>query len=244
MKFRLLILPLFLAGTLSAVYLLPQAGAIAQSAISMSLPNFSGKWVLKRIPPSQKELEVLAKDTQFAKAICLKPRPGEWTSDGNPVCDRVDLSIVLSGYDLNNSIHRPERCMPAQGHTILSSSDVKVNLKDGKEVTMRRLLSVQRVTTSDDRKQGFDLNCVTYYFFVGHDQLVYDHLTRTFVDMKDRLVRGMDQRWAYVSSSMWFGKIPYAGADLTVTEAEADQKLQSFLTDLLEEQIDWDQIKS
>ena len=27
----------------------------------------------------------------------------------------VQASIVLSGHDLNDSIHRPERCLPAQG---------------------------------------------------------------------------------------------------------------------------------
>ncbi len=84
-------------------------------------------------------------------------------------------------------------------------------------------------------------NCVTYYFFVGHDRVTNDHLERTLVDMKDRLLRGMDQRWAYVSASMWYGKLPWI--DKEVTEAEADEKLRKFVTGFAENQIDWDQVK-
>ena len=32
--------------------------------------------------------------------------------------DEIQVSIVLSGQDMNTSIHRPERCLPAQGWTI------------------------------------------------------------------------------------------------------------------------------
>ena len=62
---------------------------------------------------------------------------------------------------------------------------------------------------------------------MGHDQVTNDHLKRTFIDMKDRLVRGMDQRWAYVSVSMWYGKVPSIRTE--VTEEEADRKLRDFV---------------
>ena len=39
--------------------------------------------------------------------------------------DQVLVSIVLSGHDLDNSIHRPERCLPAQGWTIVDSKRPK-----------------------------------------------------------------------------------------------------------------------
>ena len=240
MKPRLLILPLFLLGSLSLIYFLPQAGAVADSAIKMELPGTLEKWHFQKIPPSKAELEALAKDTEFSKARCLKARPGEFTLKGYPVPDQVDLSIVLSGYDLNNSIHRPERCMPAQGHTILSSTDVTLKLQNGRDVTLRRLRSTQTVETEGGDAQ---LNCITYYFFVGHDQLIYDHLQRTIVDMKDRLIHGMDQRWAYVSASTWFGKIPIPEVNLNIPEEEADAKLQAFLGKLMEDQIKWEQIK-
>ena len=58
--------------------------------------------------------------------------------------------------------------------------------------------------------------------------------------MKDRLVLGMDQRWAYVSASMWYGKVPWIENEVTIEEA--DEKLREFLIEFGEEQIDWDMI--
>jgi hypothetical protein len=240
MNFKPLILPVVLVAGLGAVYFLPQAGSVANTAISMKLPEQEDSWSFRSIPPSPEELAVLASDTQFSKAICLKPRPGERTADGLLVPDRLDLSIVLSGYDLNNSIHRPERCMPAQGHTILSGTDVPLTLANGRTLTVRRLLSTQKLPTSADHKSSQELSCVTYYFFVGHDQTAHDHLQRTILDMKDRIVRGMDQRWAYASVSMWYGKVPWIEPE--VTEKEADEKVSAFLSEFAKDQIDWNQV--
>jgi len=235
------LLPLFLTGTLSAIYVLPKVGAVAQSAVKMELPESSGNWTLENQAASPEEIGTLAADTQFAKAVCLSPRPGEVNVDGYLIPDRLDLSIVLSGSDINNSIHRPERCMPAQGHNITSSSDQSLKLDNGREFPAKRLISVQRLPTNQERTEFLKLNCLTYYFFVGHDQVTNDHLGRTFIDIKDRLLHGMDQRWAYASVSMWYGKVPWIEKE--VTEAEADQKIRTFLIEFAEKQITWDQIK-
>ncbi len=236
------LLPLFLAGALSSVYLLPKVGAVAQSAVNMTLPDASGDWSFEKHYATEAELGTLAPDTEFSKATCLSARPGEMNRYGNPVPDIVQLSIVLSGADINNSIHRPERCMPAQGHNITSSSERTLKLPNGRQFAARRLVSIQSVRNqaNKEREEYVKYNCLTYYFFVGHDRVTDDHLGRTFLDIKDRLVRGMDQRWAYVSVSMWYGKVPYIEKD--VSEAEADAKLQKFLTEFAEEQIKWDQI--
>jgi len=242
MKPTSLILPVFVAAALSSVYFLPSAGDVAQSAIVMELPDTSGIWQFQKIPASDAEIGTLAKDTEFAKAICLSARPGEFDVNGNRIPDRIDLSVVLSGTDINNSIHRPERCMPAQGHQILESEDRLIELGNGREITVKRLKSVQRIPTNEERSEHLELSCVTYYFFVGHDRITNDHLGRTFLDMKDRLLNGMDQRWAYVSTSMWFGKMPWLDG-VEMPEAEVDKKLYDFVSDFAEQQIDWDQIR-
>jgi len=131
--------------------------------------------------------------------------------------------------------------MPAQGHNITSSSDQTLQLANGREFPVKRLISVQRMPTSKERTEYVKFNCLTYYFFVGHDQVTNDHLGRTLIDIKDRLLRGMDQRWAYASVSMWYGKVPWIEKE--VSEAEADEKISKFLTDFAGKQIDWDQIK-
>lgn len=242
MKWNAWWLPLLMGGVLSVVYVLPKAGKTAESAVKMELPGSTGGWSLEKLSASQDEIKILSDDTEFAKAICLRPRPGELTLDGYRVPDRVDLSVVLSGHDLNNSIHRPERCMPAQGHSINASGDVTLRMDNGLDFKAKRLRSVQSLKDPKTGRVVANYNCVTYYFFVGHDRITNDHLERTLIDMKDRLVRGMDQRWAYVSASMWFGNIPWI-AGKEVTEAEADEKLRKFLAGFSENQIDWHQVR-
>ncbi|MGD7653530.1 MAG: exosortase-associated EpsI family protein [Verrucomicrobiales bacterium] len=241
MKWSAWILPVVTGVTLSLVYLLPSAGEIGESAVKMNLPGVMSGWSFKSIPPSQEELGTLTPDTEFAKAICLKPRPGEISIEGSLIPDRADLSVVLSGHDLNNSIHRPERCMPAQGHNITSSKDVLFKLANGREFEAKRLGSTQRVRIGENGEESVSFDSLTYYFFIGHDRISNDHLERTLIDMKDRLLRGMDQRWAYVSVSMWYGKLPWIEKE--VSEEEADAKLQAFLRQFAEDQIDWKQVK-
>ncbi len=242
MKFKPLFLPLFLALTLGSVYFLPEVGAVAQSAVNMELPDTSGGWIFRGQPATEAELGALAPDTSFSKALCLSARPGEYNMFGEPIADLIQMSIVLSGADINNSIHRPERCMPAQGHNIMDSGDRTLTLPTGREFPAKRLVSVQSVRNNriTDREVYDKYDCLTYYFFVGHDEVTNDHLGRTFIDIRDRLVRGMDQRWAYVSASMWYGKLP--GIDVEISQEEADAKLQKFLVELAGRQINWDQI--
>ncbi len=243
MKHKAWLLPLLMGGSMGATYLLPKVGAVAQSAVIMKMPYHIGVWSFKEITASQDEISTLAPDTEFSKALCFSPRPGETNPDGYPIADWVDLSVVLSGSDINNSIHRPERCMPAQGHNITGSSDQILKLANGRQFTAKRLVSVQSVRNASNtkREEYLKYNCLTYYFFVGHDRVTNDHLARTFIDMKDRLFHGVDQRWAYISISMKYGKVPWITAK-EVSEAEADTKIQKFLADFSEHQIDWNQI--
>lgn len=241
MKFPYFLLPILLGCMLASVHLLPEAGEMAESAVKMELPQKTGDWQMRQIPVTALEQSILAADTRFAKAICLSPRAGEIDlASGQVVPDRVDLSIVLSGHDLNNSIHRPERCMPSQGHVIGSSSNVELDLPNGRKITARRLLSVQSLPTNEERTEYTSYNCVTYYFFIGHHRITQDHVMRTLWDMKDRLLLGMDQRWAYVSVSMWYGKVPWIDKEVPIEEADA--KLREFLFEFSGKQINWDMI--
>jgi hypothetical protein len=127
--------------------------------------------------------------------------------------------------------------MPAQGHNIIHSADRKIDIGNGRSVEVKRLRSVQRVPANEEGTEFLEYDCLTYYFFVGHDRITNDHYSRTFRDMKDRLLKGMDQRWAYVSTSMWFGN------KVGISEADADSKLTDFVMRFSEEQIAWDQVK-
>jgi hypothetical protein len=237
------ILPLFLGGSLSAIYFLPKVGATAQSAVNMELPHEMKGWSFVSQVATEAEIKTLAPDTKFSKAICYRERPGEINQYGNTAQDEIQLSIVLSGADINNSIHRPERCMPAQGHNITGSSAKVLHLLNGRELKAKRLVSIlaKQNLSVKDRQEYLKYNCLTYYFFVGHDRVSNDHLERTLLDMQDRLVRGMDQRWAYVTVTTTYGKAPGEEGE-GISEAEADAKLIGFLTELSEGQINWKQI--
>ena len=78
MKYRFLILPVLLAGLLASIHLLPAAGEMAKSAIDMDLPANAEDWILRPQAASQVEIDILAPDTRFSKAICLRPREGEF----------------------------------------------------------------------------------------------------------------------------------------------------------------------
>lgn len=238
-----LLLPVILSVGLASIHFLPAPGEMAKSAISMELPNSFGTWQAKHIPASPIEREILAPDTRFSKANCFRPRVGEYNlSTGNNIFDRIDLSVVLSGHDLNNSIHRPERCMPSQGHVISSSTNQSIGTFRGKELVAKRLLSVQSIPLNEEKTEYLNFDCVTYYFFVGSHRTTEDHLQRTLLDMKDRLLLGVDQHWAYVSVSMWYGELPWIENKISIDEA--DTKIKEFISMFAEEQINWDMIDS
>lgn len=237
---RLILLPLALGGVLGCVYFLPESGALAQSSIRMELPDSMDSWRFNKMPPSPREVEVLAKDTEFSKAVCVAPKPGEFTSDGRPIGERVDLSIVLSGSDITNSIHRPERCMPAQGHQIYGAHEGTITTPAGHEFPAQELVSMQTLPLDEKGEKTAQLHCVTYYFFVGRNRITNDHVKRTLLDIKDRIVHGQDQRWAYVSASMWFSE---TGEYNFATKEVAENKIRRFLGELADRNIDWQAVE-
>ena len=130
--------------------------------------------------------------------------------------------------------------MTAQGHLITASGNLGIKLPNGRTFDTKRLLSEQTFPGKNGASST-KFTCVTYYFFVGHDQITNDHWKRTYIDIKDRLMRGMDQRWAYISATTWYGRTPTLDKEIPLTEA--DGKLSNFLTNFVMEQIDWDKVK-
>lgn len=233
---RPLILLVILTGGLSTAFLLPDFRQ-TPSAIRMEIPERLGSWEAHKLTETKQERETLAPDTRFSKAVCVRS-----TSYFDTKPDVAHVSIVLSGFDLANSIHRPERCMPAQGHDIYGSEKLSVEIKGGRQVPVRRLLSVQ---TEKDEKENVvsRQNTVTYYFFVGHDRITEDHTRRTLLDMKDRLAKGEAQGWAYITVTMAFRGEQDIGSGLLPDFATADLKVRELLGELADRNINWQQIK-
>ncbi len=220
---KLLISQIVLAGGLATMYALPRTYEIRESAILMSLPSFVGEWHGKPIEVSEQEEESLADDTAHEKKWYSRFTPGKLGE-----FDIVHAFIVLSGDDMNNSIHRPERCHTAQGYTIEQRGEVEIDIGQGRILKVMRLLSSRGVQGSTRR-----ISNVTYYWFTGSETVTNGHYERTWVDMRDRLLTGTNQRWAYVTVAAEFGE--GRGEGIAVhSEAETDEILQDFTRKLFD----------
>ncbi len=185
---RLLLLQALLLAGLSAVFLIPQRTTLGPAGIGMALPDQVGRWTGESAPVSEEELKGLAPDTKFAR---------KWYT--NPAGDRVFVSIVLSGEDMVNSIHRPERCLAAQGWAEQSSHYVSVPLADGKGPLQVRALKEVKQWRANEKAPVVPITNLNYYWFIGSHDITASHLERTVIDIRDRVLYGDNQRWAYVT---------------------------------------------
>ena len=183
---RLLRVQAVLLAGFGSVFLLPHSSKVSPAGISMTLPNVIGTWFGDDAEVTQKERDTLAKDTQFARKIYTSPEG-----------DQIFVSIVMSGDDMTNSIHRPERCLPAQGFQVRSSSRRTIAMPNGKSLEVTRLEDAQTLETPDKRR--VTLSGLNYYWFIGYQDMTASHLTRTGIDIRDRILWGHAQRWAYVT---------------------------------------------
>jgi EpsI family protein len=213
---RLFGVELVLAAGLSAIFFLPDAPKASPAGIATKLPIWVGPWLGEDAEVSKKELDVLAEDTQFARKT--------YTS---PTGDQIYVSIVLSGQDMSGSIHRPERCLPAQGWSLRNSSSKTIPLGTSGSLATTRLSNGRIVTTNDNRR--ITIQNLTYYWFVGYNEVTSSHLARTMFDVRDRIFRGYDQRWAYVTVAATVTK---GIARPNRSEAETAAMIEQFIKEL------------
>ena len=72
---RLLAVEIALVIGLSAIFFLPKAPATSPVGIALKLPIWVGDWIGEDAEVTPRELEVLAKDTEFArKDLCQSRR--------------------------------------------------------------------------------------------------------------------------------------------------------------------------
>ncbi len=210
---RLIVLLFALVAGLSAVFLLPVSAKTEPVGIKLALPQYVDKWYGVDQPVTERERQVLAGDTEFAR---------KRYTDG--VGNSIYASIVLSGHDLDNSIHRPERCLPAQGWTIADSKNLAITVPGWGKLQVTRLHNIRQVPTRNGKTVPiYNLN---YYWFVGYHHLTASHLQRTFLDIQDRILKGYNQRWAYitVASDITERLVPFGRS-----EKQTDVLLQDFI---------------
>src|SRR4051812_28392592 len=213
---RLFAIELSLVLGLGAVFFLPKAPKTSPSGIAMQLPIWVGPWLGEDVEVSDKERQLLAEDTVFARKSYV-----------SPAGDRVFVSIVLSGEDMTNSIHRPERCLPAQGWSLQKSDGRTVEVRPGKRLNMTRLLSGRPLELKN--KQTFIVENVSYYWFIGYHEMTASHVQRTLFDVRDRLLHGYNQRWAYVTVQ---STVTAGGGRPGGTQRGTEKIVEQFIKDL------------
>lgn len=214
---RLATLCAVLAAGFSVVFLLPKQLGFQPVGIQLQLPDFVGAWYGTEQGISEKEIQVLGADTEFARKKYTNGRG-----------DEIQVSIVLGGHDMNTSIHRPERCLPAQGWTIANKSGSVIAVPGFGAVPVTRLYDVRNWQGSEGRQ--ITLYNLNYYWFVGHTDVTGSHFERTFIDVRDRLLGGYNQRWAYVTvTSNITDNLQKFGRN----QEETDQLIREFIAKLV-----------
>lgn len=135
---------------------------------------------------SKEEYDALPKDTGFIKSRYLGPDK-----------EQIFVAIVLSGRE-RESIHRPERCLTAQGFTMEKREIMEVPM-EGRPPLRVMVVHTQRVW---DSPRG----PVTYrgyyaYWFVGQGRETPSDFARMFWLAWDRIIHSVAHKWAYISVS-------------------------------------------
>jgi len=194
------ILAMMVVGGLSLVWLVPNTGEFQVSKLLNQLPDTLLNRVGVDLEISPEERKTLAPDTTFARKRYYQPV----RENASPY---VDVSVVFSGKDINNSIHRPEVCLRAQGWQFLSEKYVNVEA-NGQMIPFKEIVCArQRVSTDhapDKNSKGETIvdKRIQYYTFVGAEKILAGHYERTWEDIRMRVLRGTDQQWAYTTISM------------------------------------------
>jgi EpsI family protein len=224
---RLAILLAVLLGGLSTVFLLPKQIRLQPVGIELELPKMvGGAWYGRDQEVGAGEQQTLGFDTEFARKLYTNARG-----------DEILASIVLSGQDMNTSIHRPEWCLPAQGWTIAGSSKATVPVRDSAPLTTTRLFNIRMPRDKETGKpivngkgEQLVVKNVDYYWFVGFDGVTASHLSRNLIDITDRLLHGYNQRWAFVMvAATVTDNVKRDGLD----EQETDEMLRDFIGKLV-----------
>jgi hypothetical protein len=113
------------------------------------------------------EYDALPKDTEFVKSMYT-----------NNAGESIFTSIVLSGRE-RNSIHRPERCLVGQGHTIMDEYVFTVPLP-GREKPLKMTVALLERVLKDAEGNSVPHYSYYAYWFVGQDRETPSHYARMF----------------------------------------------------------------
>lgn len=216
---RLFIVFAVLLGGLSSVFLLPEKLGFMPVGINLELPQSLGEWWGTNVEVTQHEKDVLGPETEFSRKKYSNGRG-----------DEIQASIVLAGQDMMTSIHRPERCLKAQGWEFTPDQSRTIDIPGHGKLTVMRLRNHKLERTSDGETRPVQNIC--YYWFAGSRDLTHSHFERVRLDIKDRLTGGYVQRWAMMMMS---ANITAGTSKFGRDEKATDELLTAFIQKLAPE---------
>lgn len=176
--------------TVMACWLVPAANVGDETGVVMNLPDeIAGLQGIPQ-PVSQAEHEILPPDTTFARKSY-----GSFSLPDSDWLHRFTCSIVLSGRE-KRSIHRPERCLPGQGWSVIDSQVMEVPLQSGRPLKVTALLLTRPVTLRDGTSRQLEFYYL--YWYVGRKVSTPYSFVRVLLTNWDLVVHRFNQRWAYV----------------------------------------------
>jgi hypothetical protein len=180
---QLAIVAALIVGGVAVTAVTSNVRTVSEAGIELKLPEQVGAWRGPEIEPSELEISLLPKGTEFAKRA--------YTNDAG---ESVYCSIVLSSPD-PRSIHRPELCLPTQGVKITGSTHMRLPIEG-----LEKPLPVTRLTTLTKVPQNPEVGIRGYfcYWFVGKDRITASHYQRILWNMLDRTIFNTNHRWAYI----------------------------------------------
>jgi EpsI family protein len=199
-------------GGLSCVFLIPTQVGFQPVGINPKLPEFLGEWWGRDVEVIQRERDTLGHDTEFSRKVYSNGRGAN-----------VLASIVLAGEDMMMAIHRPERCLAAQGWTFGEPTRRTISLPDGRKLDVMKVHNSKFIKGPDDKP--FEVENVCYYWFAGSKDVTPSHYERVWLDSRDRLFGGYVQRWAMIMIS---SDITSAHEKFGRDEAATDRLLAEF----------------
>jgi hypothetical protein len=125
---------------------------------------------------------LLPEDTVILRKLYAAPGRGSF-----------QVTAVVSGRD-RQSFHRPQYCLPGQGHTIIREEEMQVSLADNRPL---RVMFLDLKRTDPD---GVTLGRSYYaYWYATPGRETPSQLERLFWTAWDTLVGNTRTRWAYVA---------------------------------------------
>jgi hypothetical protein len=160
-----------------------------QSGVVMQLPDYvraDNGFIGSPAEVTPTERRILPADTEFARKL-YRDFPGHG--------DEIYCSIILTGA-MQQSIHRPEVCLVAQGWNITNQEYIPIQLQSGHKLVVCNL-TIRRLFQAHG--QSITVTAYNMYWFVGEKITTPSHLERTLLTSWDRIVHNRAHRWAYVT---------------------------------------------